>query len=397
MTNAVLTKLADERSGLVDFIDNTMGKASEAGRDLVDTELATLKSTQERMAQIDAQMGPLQEFEKLRASAVKIDRATGGTGIQLRQREAYPAADDDESMGSLFIGSDQFRTYGGGSSGRMIIDKPLTELRAPLVTSALPGSAFLPAPQKYAAPAAALSTPLLDAISRVPVSTGSVDIVRYSQNATGFGVVAEGADKPEVTFTASVTPTPLETVAGWIEISRQLLSDGPAVQAMINSQLTRGLNKHLDTLITGELVAASASIPDVGGADLLSAIRVGIGTIQSAGFDPNIVLANPADLADMDLTVWAGTAAGPSVGTSYWGVRPVPVPGLAPGIVYVADGAAAIVLFERLGIEIFMTDSDVTGAGKSGFRANLLTILAEVRAKSAVVNPTAMVQASVTP
>jgi hypothetical protein len=394
MTNAVLTKLADERSGLVDFIDNTMGKASEAGRDLVETELATLKSTQERMAQIDAQMGPLQEFEKLRASAVKIDRATGGTGIQLRQREA---AQDDESMGSLFIGSDQFRTYGGGSSGRMIIDKPLTELRAPLVTSALPGSAFLPSPQKYAAPAAALSTPLLDAISRVPVSTGSVDIVRYSQNATGFAVVGEGADKPEVSFTASVTPTPLETVAGWIEISRQLLQDGPAVQAMINSQLTRGLNKKLDSLITGELVAASASIPDVGGADLLSAIRVGIGTIQSAGFDPNIVLANPADLADMDLTVWAGTAAGPSVGTSYWGVRPVPVPGLAPGIVYVADGAAAIVLFERLGIEIFMTDSDVTGAGKSGVRANLLTILAEVRAKSAVVNPTAMVQASVTP
>src|SRR4051794_9213556 len=109
MTNAVLTKLADERSGLVDFIDTTMGQASEAGRDLVDTELATLKSTQERMAQIDAQMGPLQEFEKLRASAVKIDRATGGSGIQLRQREAYPAAQDDESMGALFIGSDQFR------------------------------------------------------------------------------------------------------------------------------------------------------------------------------------------------------------------------------------------------------------------------------------------------
>jgi hypothetical protein len=395
MTNAVLDRLADERSGLVDFIDTTMGQASEAGRDLVETELATLKSTQERMAQIDAQMGPLQEFEKLRASAVKIDRATGGSGIQIRQREAY-LVEDDQSMGSLFIGSDQFRAYGGGTSGRMMINKPLAELRAPLVTGALPGSAFLPAPQKYAAPAAALSTPLLDAVSRVPVSTGSVDIVRYSQNATGFATVPEGGDKPEVTFTASVTPTPLETVAGWIEVSRQLLQDGPAVQQMINSQLTRGLNKHLDGKITSEIVAASADIPDVGGADLLSAIRVGIGTIQSAGFDPNVVLANPQDLADMDLTVWAGTAAGPSVGTSYWGVRPVPVPGLAPGLIYVMDGAAAVVLFERMGVEIFMTDSDVTGAGKSGFRANLLTILAEVRAKPAVVNPTAMVQATVT-
>src|SRR5207253_1035377 len=99
------------------------------------------------------------------------------------------------------------------------------------------GAAYLPAPQRYAAPAAALSTPLLSAITRVPVATNSVDIVRYSQAASGFATVAEGADKPEVTVTASVTPTPLETVAGWIELSRQLLSDGTAVQSMINSQL----------------------------------------------------------------------------------------------------------------------------------------------------------------
>jgi hypothetical protein len=224
-----------------------------------------------------------------------------------------------------------------------------------------------------------------------------VDIVRYSQAATGFLVVAEGVEKPEVTLTASVTPTPLETLAGWIEISRQLLADGAAVQSMINSQLTRGLNQKLESQVTGVLTGAAAAIPDVDGPDLLSAIRVGIATIQTAGFSPNIILANPLDMADLDLAVWAGTAAGPSMSSSYWGVRPVPVPGLPQGTVYVADGSAAITLFERTGIEIYMTDSDVTGAGKSGFRANLLTILAEVRAKAAVVNPTAMVQATVTP
>jgi hypothetical protein len=392
MPNAVLTRLADERAGLVEFVDTTLAKANEAGRDLVDTELANLASTQERIAKIDSQMAPLEEFEKLRASAVQVDRLTSGTQTRSRQPAPVPVADSPGLAD--FANSDQFRSYGGGTSGRMIIDRAPAELRAPLVTGALPGQAYLPEPQRYAAPAAALTTPLLSAITRVPVSTGSVDIVRYSQAASGFAVVAEGTDKPEVIVTASVTPTPLETVAGWIELSRQLLSDGTAVQSMINSQLVRGLNKKLDDLVTTELTGAGANIPDVSGDDLLAAVRVGIATVQEAGFDPNVVLANPMDLADLDLTIFAGTAAGPSIGVSYWGVRPVPVSGLAAGTVYVADLASAMVLFERTGVEIYMTDSDVTGAGKSGFRANLVTILAECRAKSAVVNPDAMVQAS---
>ena len=65
---------------------------------------------------------------------------------------------------------------------------------------------------------------------------------------------------------------------------------------------------------------------------------------------------------------------------------------------YVMDAAACVFLFERTnGVEVFMTDSDVTGAGASGFRANLFTILAEIRAKSAVVNPTAATKIVVTP
>ena len=72
------------------------------------------------------------------------------------------------------------------------------------------------------------------------------------------------------------------------------------------------------------LAAAAATIPDVTDADLLAAIRVGIGTVQAAGYAPNAVLLNPADWADLDIAVMGATLARPDGRQTFWGLRPIP-------------------------------------------------------------------------
>ena len=86
------------------------------------------------------------------------------------------------------------------------------------------------------------------------------------------------------------------------------------------------------------------------------------------------------------------------LGNGLWTLTPVPVVGMTETIV--SDASAAFALFERTGIEIYTTDSDIVGSGataKSGFRSNILTTLAETRAKGAVLNPNAACEALTLP
>lgn len=392
-TLAVIDRLQAERAESEDYIEHVMEAVETESRDMSETETRAVTTHRDRIAEIDGQIAPLVDFERTRASAVEVDSRISSTRAVARR--PHPEAPESHTLGGLFTDSDAFRSYsGGGTSGRVTIPG---EVRAVLTTGADPGKQFLPAPQKWAAPVPQVVTPLLDVITRVPVSTGSVDIVTYGTAATGANVVAEGAVKPEAALTASSVPTPLETIAAWVEISRQLLADAPAARAMIDSALTRGILNKLSAQVAA--VIAAAAIPTTTGTtgqDALTVVRTGMATVQAAGFTPNVILGSPALIGSLDVAVMAYGLGGASVQSSFWGVQAVAVPGMTN--LYVMDASACVFLFERTnGVELYMTDSDVTGAGVSGFKSNIFTILAELRAKSAVVNPTAATKIVVTP
>lgn len=403
MSNAVLVKLTEERDGLVEFVDATLAHAAEEQRDLVPTELSTLSSTQERMAEIDKMLEPIVAFEALRASSVRMDRRISAPPTRPAPRSGGGGA-EFRSFGDLFVAEDTFATRGAlgtryADDGMSALDLAM-QTRAVLVESAPPGSNLLPSPYKYTASAPAFPTPLLDAITTVPVTTASVDIVTYGPEVTGAAVVGEGADKPEGTVVTGVTPTPLETIAVWVQYSRQLASDAPALRALLNSGMTRGVLRKLQAQVTAAIVAGN--LPDTtgaAGAPAIEVVRAGMATVEANGYTPNVLLGAPSDLASLDLAVLAlGGAAATVLGGGTWGLRPIAVPGL-PNMI-VADAAAAFVLFLRSGVEIFTTDSDIVGNGstaKSGFRTNVLTTLAEMRAKGAVQNTAAATDIILTP
>lgn len=68
MSNPVLDRLRQERSKHVDYITQLLNRVDEDSRDLVDAETASLTSTRERIAEIDAQIEPLEAFEQTRAA-----------------------------------------------------------------------------------------------------------------------------------------------------------------------------------------------------------------------------------------------------------------------------------------------------------------------------------------
>ena len=67
--NPMLARLFAQRDEQVAFVEQMTDKANEAGRDLVEAEVANLRAAQERVAQLDAQIAPLVEFEQSRARA----------------------------------------------------------------------------------------------------------------------------------------------------------------------------------------------------------------------------------------------------------------------------------------------------------------------------------------
>src|SRR5690606_2099259 len=154
-------------------------------------------------------------------------------------------------------------------------------------------------------------TPLLDNINRVQVTSNAIDYVSWSLTSGAAAVVAEKAAKPAVEFAPAVTSDSLDNIAAYTQLTRQLIEDAPSVRDMINGELVREIFRKEEEEVASAIGAAT--LASAGGEDLLAAIRVSVGTVQSAGYSPNAVLLNPADWADLDNTVMGGTLNGPVI------------------------------------------------------------------------------------
>ena len=187
-----------------------------------------------------------------------------------------------------------------------------------------------------------------------------------------------------------MTPATLDNFAVYTQLTRQMMEDQAAVTSLIDGELRRDVAKAEENDAAAVLAAAAASIPDAsGGGDLLAAIRVAIGTVQTAGYNPTAVLMNPADWADLDIAVMGLTNNGPAaVGRNFWGLRPIPSVAQAAGTAIVGDFTSAIHHYFRSAITLYVTDSH-----SDTFLSNVFTLLAERRSKTVVVRPAALVEA----
>jgi hypothetical protein len=387
-------QLTDERESLTQSATTLADTAAGESRDLTDTEQASIRSWAERCSHIDAQLATFgDQIESQRAYAALRSRLTvdddGDTGPTRVRGELVGAgmaqrAPEPQGWGELFVASESFRTYRGrGSSDE--IQLPGLFTRAPIMISTFPGGLppyyFTPSPWQ-------MTTPLLDSLGRVTTNSGSVQWYSWPGSYPIAQVVPEGAVKPEATFAPTPHTDALDTYAHYKAISRQALEDIPMIQSIVENALRGGVLAALEAAAATALAAAGSGIPSINAADLMTGIRMAIGDVQSRGYaNPNAVLLNPADFADLDLAVMGATNNGPTRTSSVWGIPPIAVGAIPPGTAYVGDFKQAVTLFARDQVAAYMTDSH-----EDYFIKNLLVILAEQRALVAVTEPAAAEQ-----
>ena len=390
---AYVDKLLEERAALTGIMTSLKDKAADGGHDLAEEERSEIARLQERCVQIDALLTEHQaQHDSARAFAELQSRIEAGREESPRRSERRePSRLESTSPGRAFVESEQFRSYPGRGQGGafQIADYPLSlETRALITTANLAIPHVILAPREQVTPV----SPLLEIVDTQRVSGGVAEWVEVGPDPLAL-VVAEGAAKPEAAITFTPKTAALDTIAHWVQITRQALSDAAYVQSLIETKLRRGVLRAIEAEIAAALAAATlptATVPAGPTATLLQAVRVGVGTVQAAGYNPNAVVLNPADWADMDTSVMGSTLGGPVVGQSFWGLRAVAAASQPAGTATVGDFQSGVSWLDRGVTDVFLTDSHA-----SFFISNILVILAEARGKAVVPEPNALCECSV--
>lgn len=384
MSVSVLEKLCGERDQARDAAiamaeaedfnpDDKTFVALQAEAEGLDARVRSLNGLMEQRAAHDALDGKLAKASQARRQQDQ------GPGQQVQRRESW---------GETWVRSQEFADYRmKGSSGVVTVEdntqtRALPTTLADMVTAGI--TAGTATQVDTTAPLA--PTPLLDAIGASPVSSNAVEYVSWTKKAGGAATVDEGDEKPSVEYGPVVVPDTLEMIAVYTQLTRQLIEDQAFVRNLIDTELRREVAREEEEHAAATLVAATLPTA-TGGGDLLAAIRVGLGTIQAAGYSPNAVLINPADYADMDVAIMGATLLGPVVRQTFWGLTPIPANSQPAGTATVGDFRTGVKHFVRSQINLFVTDSHA-----DTFLTNVFTLLAERRSKTAVVRPQALVE-----
>lgn len=385
-TSNVLDRLRQERDHARDAAI-ALVEADDYDPDQTDA----LRDLEERAASLDGQIERLAALQQARAAADALDGRLANAA-RTRAQQTDPV-NNGVTWGEAFVRSEEFTNYRGrGTSAQYMLDAGRWQERAlPTGIADLIAAGITPTKTTVDVTAPIAPTPLLDAMSQVQVSGNAIEYVAWVVKAGGAAVVAEKGAKPSMEFGPEVASGTLDTIAVYTQLTRQLIEDMGSVRDYIDGALRRDVAREEEEQ-AGAVLEGAATVPTVEGADLLSSIRVGIGTVQAAGFTPNAVVLNPADWAELDNVVMGATLNGPVVRQNFWGLSVIANTAQDEGTAVVGDFRTGMTHFYRSAIALYVTDSHA-----DTFLSNVFTLLAERRSKTAVTRPNALARCMVAP
>lgn len=237
-----------------------------------------------------------------------------------------------------------------------------------------------------------------------PMGTTDSNVVEYVQVLTKPEQAAETAAgdlKPEAAFTTKDEQAPARTIAVWIKIKRQALSDVGMLEAVIRSLLTHDVRRRLedqmaagdgeDENIKGILETSGIGTPEaVDGDNTADAILRAVTAVYLSDGDPNFVALHPLTWQDLLLmredqaqrtgAYLYGTPA-MQVAPTIWGLNIVNTRAVPAESPLVGDSMAATPLV-REGLSVRVSDSDT-----DDFVRNRVTVLVEVRVAFPIWRP----------
>jgi HK97 family phage major capsid protein len=311
------------------------------------------------------------------------------------------------SWGKQFVNSSQYKSYLDGSNQKA---------RFEIQNNTLTGSDTTVAPERKPGlvPGAFVPLTLESFLPSLPTSSNAIEFTKEAGFTNNAAETAEGAAKPESALTWTLVNMPVSTVAHWIKISRQLAADAPALAAYVNTRMTYGVNRRVESqLAVGDGIAPNLSgifkagnFTAHGYADaaLGSAfkkfvlIRKIIADLWNTGYPADAILMNPGDWAalDIELLTTVGMQTRISVdalGTPrLFGLPVIQAIGVAADTFAVGAFQQACTVYNRTGVMIDLSESD-----SDNFTKNLVTIRAERRLALAVEVPAAIRAGDLTP
>jgi HK97 family phage major capsid protein len=381
-----LDRLLEERVSATAVMTNLRERAAADDRDLTDMERSEIARLQERCVQLDgllteheAQASSARAFADLQAR-IESNRERTSDGVT---RQTAPGRVEQRSAGQMVVESTAFQNYPGrGQMAPVEISDFLGLEQRALITTTTLAAGIQPFVWNNTLPN--LGTPLIDAVSVVRVSSGSVEWVETGADPVAV-VTAEGVAKTEATITMTPKSASLDTIAHWSQITRQALADAGYIRSLIETKLRRGLARKIEADIATLL--QGATLQTATNADLMHAIRIAVGLVEAAGYAPNAVVLNPADYAALDISAYSNSNSGPIPRQTFWGLTPIAIASQPAGSAIVGDFKEGVTLFDRGVSDVFVTDSH-----SDFFIKNILVILAEGRYKSAITDPLALAE-----
>jgi len=148
---------------------------------------------------------------------------------------------------------------------------------------------------------------LRDVLDVQQTSSDAVKYTRIISYTRAAATVARSAQKPESPgLVLDAVTEPVKTIAVWLPVEDQQLSDFPALGGIINGELLYDVDRHLEELImygdgTAEDFTGLMKDPAVldarseVGDSLIDIARRGITDVRRAGYEPNAILVDPLD------------------------------------------------------------------------------------------------------
>lgn len=258
-----------------------------------------------------------------------------------------------------------------------------------------------------------------DLIPTVPTSSNAVEVMRenvFTNNAAPQA--GELAAKAQSEITYELVTYPVRTIAHYMHASRQVLSDAPMLQSLINGRLTYGLDLESDDQLllgdgtgqnlTGILV--DAGVTDIGEiasgttaaelpAAMIDHIRSAVTACQvNEYYNINGLVMNPTDFAALETAkatdghyILVPFAATNDQTTTIWRIPVVITNAMPVGQFLLGDWQMGAVIYDRESVSVAVSEQH-----NDNFTKNAVTIRGEERLTLAVPLPKAFAKGQFT-
>ena len=380
----------------------------------LDTVKAEIKSAVEKRDAEVKQYGEATEqtrkalsaaTERLDAIKSDFDRMDARIiGMEKAAQRQFAGAQEAKSYGQQFIESDAFKGATSRGTDALRVNKALSGLAAS-------AGALVPTMRRPDVVIGAERPRFVrELLTSIATSSNAVEIMRQNAFTNNAGVQApasastaigagEFQAKPESNITYELVTVPVRTMAHWVAASRQVLSDAPMLQRLIDAKLMYGLNLLADSQLlygdgtnqnlTGLMVdsgvstvgqiAAGTTAANLPGA-MLDHIRKAITKCQTFDYyNINGVVLNPEDWGTLETAkgsdghyIWVTV---PNGGESrLWRVPVIVTNAMTKGDFILGDWTMGATVYDREQMDIRVSESHSDYFVKNG-----VAVLAEER------------------